>query len=122
MNIVCLSGNICRDIELRQTSGGKEVVSNTIAVQREFKNAQGEYESDFISFVVWGASAKYLSTHASKGDRIELVGRWSVRSYEENGVKKYVNECVADKVKVFSSKKKQEIEELPVIEDDDLPF
>lgn len=122
MNIVCLSGNICRDIELRQTSGGKEVVSNTIAVQRDFKNAQGEYESDFISFVVWGASAKYLSTYASKGDRIEVVGRWSVRSYEEDGAKKYVNECVADKVKVFSSKRKQEIEELPVIEDDDLPF
>ncbi len=105
MNKVILSGNLCRDIELKQTTGGKLVVTNSIAVKRDFKNANGEYDTDFIYFQVWGGQAEYLSKYARRGDRLEICGRWQVREYEAaDGSKKTVSECVADTVSAFSSK------------------
>lgn len=109
MNKVILSGNLCQEIELKQTQNGKSVVTNCIAVQREYKNEQGEYESDFINLVIWGAQADYLSKYAHKGDRVELVGRWQVRKYTANdGTTRTVNECVVESIKAFSRQTKQE--------------
>lgn len=124
MNKVILTGNLCRDIELKMTQGGKEVITNCIAVSRDFKNAQGEYESDFINIVVWGNQAQYLKNYASKGDRVELVGRWSVRKYaDSNGTQQYINECVVESIKVFSNKpKEQEPQFEEIAPDEPLPF
>lgn len=130
MNKVILSGNLCREIELKQTQGSRGVVTNCIAVQRDFKNVNGEYESDFINIVVWGNQAEYLSKYAAKGDRVELVGRWAVRTYEDlNGENKTVNECVVEQIKAFSrqkDEKKEEKKEKPTLEEMrdelDLPF
>ena len=109
MNKVILSGRLVRDIELRKTPNGKELVSNCIAVQRDYKNEQGEYDSDFINIVVWGASATYLSKYAAKGDRVELVGRWANRTYEDNnGQKRTVSDCIVESITAFSSKPKEE--------------
>lgn len=108
MNKVILSGNLCQEIELKTTQSGKSVISNCIAVQREYKNDKGEYESDFINLVIWGAQADYLSRYASKGDRVELVGRWNVRKYTANdGTTRTVNECVVESIKAFSRKPKE---------------
>lgn len=106
MNKVILSGNLCQDIELMKTNTGKSVLSNSIAVQREYKNGNGEYDTDFINIVVWGASAEYLSRYASKGDRVELCGRWTVRKYATNdGTSRIVNECVVESIKAFPRQK-----------------
>lgn len=103
MNKVILSGNLCQDIELKQTPQGKAVVTNCVAVRRDFKNANGEYESDFINIVVWGSSAEYMSRNARKGDRVELVGSWTVRKYQANdGSNRIVNECKVESITVFS--------------------
>lgn len=108
MNKVILTGNLCQEIELKRTQGGKSVVSNCVAVQRDYKNANGEYESDFINIVVWDKQAEYLANYGHKGDRVELVGRWMVRKYQANdGSNRTVNECVAESVKVFSNKPKE---------------
>jgi len=108
MNKVLLTGNICQDIELKQTQGGKSVVTNSIAVQREYKNENGGYDTDFINIVVWGAQAEYLSRYASKGDRVELVGRWTVRKYQANdGTNRIANECVVESIKAFSKPKEE---------------
>lgn len=102
MNKVILSGNLCQDVELKQTTNGKAVVTNCIAVQREYKNDNGGYDSDFINLVVWGAQAEYLSKYAGKGDRVELVGRWTVRKYQANdGSTRTVNECTVESIKAF---------------------
>lgn len=134
MNKVILSGNLCQENELKQTTNGKSVVTNCIAVQREYKNEQGEYESDFINLVVWGAQAEYLSKYANKGDRVELVGRWQVRKYTANdGTNRVVNECVVESIRAFSRQPKTDNQapsynpyEQPNFEDikgeDDLPF
>lgn len=109
MNKVILSGNLCQEIELKQTTNGKSVLTNCIAVQREYKNEKGEYDSDFINLVIWGAQAEYLSKYANKGDRVELVGRWQVRKYTANdGTTRTVNECVVESIKAFSKQPKQE--------------
>lgn len=133
MNKVILSGNLCQEIELKQTQNGKSVITNCIAVQREYKNDKGEYDSDFINLVVWGAQAEYLSKYAHKGDRVELVGRWQVRKYTANdGTTRTANECVVENIKAFSRQPKQEnnapsfTENQPnfadLQEDEDLPF
>jgi single-strand DNA-binding protein len=102
MNKVILSGNLCQDVELKQTQSGKAVVTNCIAVQREYKSPNGQYESDFINIVVWDKAAEYLSKYAGKGDRVELVGRWMVRKYTANdGSTRTVNECVVESIKAF---------------------
>jgi single-strand DNA-binding protein len=109
MNKVILSGNLCQDIELKQSAAKKSVVTNCIAVQREYKNANGEYESDFINIVVWDKQAEYLSKYASKGDRVELCGRWTVRKYTANdGTNRVVNECVVESIKAFSKPKEEQ--------------
>lgn len=131
MNRVCLTGNLCQDIEVKQSTGGKSVLTNVVAVKRDFKSANGEYDSDFIGIVVWGAQADYLSRYASKGDRVELVGRWTVRKYTANdGTTRTVNECVVESIKAFSKQKAEsapnytntqpKFEELSI--DQELPF
>lgn len=122
MNRVCLSGNLCKDIELKKTSSKKAVVSNTIAVSRDFKNDDGEYETDFINIVVWEKTAEYLSKYAKKGDRIELVGKWQVRQYQSSdGKNKVVNECVVEWLKITNPRKQEEIQQVEE-DDDSLPF
>ena len=134
MNKVILSGNLCQEPEVKQTQSGKEVVTNCVAVQREYKDANGNYESDFINIVVWGASATYLGRYAHKGDRVELCGRWAVRKYTANdSTTRTVSECVVDSIKVFSKAPRADapqytpdayttpsFEDLP--NDSDLPF
>lgn len=130
MNKVILTGNLCKDIELKMTTGGKEVITNAVAVQRDFKNEKGEYESDFINIAAFGASAAYLGRYAHKGDRVEIVGRWTVRKYQDrNGATQYANECIVESVKAFSRQPKEEtqpyIPEAYTMQDentDDLPF
>lgn len=105
MNKVILSGNLCRDIELKQTQGGKFVLANCVAVSREYKNANGGYDSDFINIVAWDQKAEYLSRYASKGDMVELVGRWQTRKYTADDSSRTVNECIVEGVRIFKKQK-----------------
>ena len=121
MNKVILSGNLCKDIELKQTQSGKSALNNSIAVRREFKDTDGTYQTDFIDFIAFGNQAEYLSKYASKGDRVELVGRWQVRNYvDKNGYDRRSNEVVVENISLVTPKKKEEqsqeankLEELP---------
>lgn len=123
MNKVMLTGNLCRDTELRQTQAGTEVANNSIAVQRDFKNSNGEYESDFINIVVWGSSASYLHKYGKKGDRVEIVGRWQARKYQDsNGTQQYAHECVAENIRVFSNKKDNKKPAFEQVDGTGLPF
>ncbi len=102
MNKVILTGNLCREIELKQTENGNQVVSNCVAVKREYKNANGLYDSDFIDVVAWNTQAKYLSDYATKGDRVELVGRWQTRTYTNaQNVTIKVNEVIVESISVY---------------------
>ena len=110
MNNVSLTGNLVNDIVLRTTDNGVKVTSNTIAVKRNKKESNGEYGTDFINFVAWRNQAEYLSTYAKKGDRLELVGEWHTREYEDSKGKRIINELIVDSVGVHSKQKEDKPE------------
>lgn len=121
MNLVILSGNICKDNELKQTTSNISVLQNTLAVKNDYKNAKGEYESQFINYVAYKNNAEFLNKYTAKGNRVVLRGRWNTRNYEnKEGKKVYVNEMVVDAVEILSFKK-QETKEAPKKEEYD-PF
>jgi len=123
MNKVILIGNIVNDITIEKTSSGNSILKNTIAVRRQFKNADGEYESDFIRFTAFKRTADFLAQYANKGDRIGLEGRWQTGSYDGANGKIYTNDLIVDNVELLTAPRKEEKpkDEL-TISPEELPF
>ena len=98
INNVVLAGRLTRDPELKYTTTGTATATFTLAVTRDFNNANGEKESDFINCVVWRKTAETLANYAKKGSLIDVIGRVQTRSYEnQQGQKVYVTEVVVEK-------------------------
>ena len=99
MNEVWLIGRLTKDPEVRQTPGGKTVAKITLAVDRDFKNADGEREADFIDVLTWEKLADSCSKHLGKGRLVSVKGRLQIRSYDDSqGIRRKAAEVVADKV------------------------
>lgn len=97
INNSVLEGRITRDLELRYTGSGIAVLNFNIAVDRPFKNQQGERETDFINVVAFRKTAETIKQYFSKGQGISIVGRIQTRNYENNqGQRVYVTEVVID--------------------------
>jgi len=96
MNIITLTGNAVRDIEIKYTPAGKPVGSGTIAVRRDFKNQQGEYETDFINLVILGKLSEVMANHIQKGDKFGVTGRLQIRKWEKDGKTSYFTEVVVN--------------------------
>lgn len=93
MNVICLSGRATKEIELRYTQSGKAISNGNIAVQRKFKNAEGEYDADFIDFIAWGKTGELMAEHIKKGEYFGLTGELQTRIWEKNdGTKVKVTE------------------------------
>lgn len=90
MNIVILSGNICKDWITRTTVSGKTVISNTIAVR------DGKDHSQFIPLKAWESTADLLLKYIAKGDKVTLQGRYKTESYEKDGKKNYYTYVLID--------------------------
>lgn len=106
INNVTIIGRTTKDIELRATSSGTNNASFSLAVERNFKNANGEKETDFINCVAWRKTAEILAQYAPKGSMIGVRGRIQTRNYENNqGVRVYVTEVVADEVQLIDTRK-----------------
>lgn len=107
MNKCILSGRICSDIELKTTASNVSVCSFRIAVSRRFKNAEGNYDADFIGCQAWRSNADFIGKYFKKGDPIELCGSIQTRNYEKDGQKVYVTEVVIDEAGFVLSKKQE---------------
>lgn len=83
MNNVTLAGRLTSDPELRQSQNGTASCRFTVAVNRKFKNPQGEYEADFISCVAFKQTAEFVSRYFSKGKMIILNGTLRTGSYTD---------------------------------------
>lgn len=106
MNKIIIIGNLCKDLELRYTSNNIPVIQNTVAVRNDFKNANGEYDSEFINIVVWRQTAEFLIKYASKGSKVLVEGRLTTRSYDkQDGTKGYITEVQAEKVELLDNRK-----------------
>lgn len=107
-NNVVLVGRLVRNVELRQTSTGKEMTYFTLAVNRNFKNEQGIQSADFIGCVAFGKTAENMARFLGKGSLIAVEGRISTRNFQGNdGKTVYVTEVVASSITFLESKKQQ---------------
>lgn len=105
LNKVCLVGRLTRDPELRYLGNGTPVANFTLAVNRTFKNRNGERDADFINIVVWRKQAENCANYIGKGSLVSIAGRIQTRSYDgADGQKRYVTEVVADEVQFLDSK------------------
>ena len=97
LNRVVLIGRLTADPELRYTPSGVPVANFRIAVDRTFKNAAGERETDFISIVAWRQSAEFAANYLGKGRLVAVDGRLQIRQWTTNdGQKRSTAEVVAD--------------------------
>ncbi|NLL44882.1 MAG: single-stranded DNA-binding protein [Mollicutes bacterium] len=108
LNQTVIVGRLVKDPELRETENGNKVTNITLAVPRSYKNVNGEYDTDFISCVLWKGIAENTVEYVKKGDLIGIKGRIQTRNYEVDDEKRYVMEVVAEKVTFLSSKKADE--------------
>ena len=109
MNKVILSGNICKDNELKYTTNNIAVLMNTIAVRNDYKNKEGKYDSQFINFIAYRNNAEYLNKYAVKGSKILLEGKWNSRKYQkQDGSTAYVNEVIVERIELLSAVKSVE--------------
>jgi single-strand DNA-binding protein len=105
MNKVILIGNLTKDPELTVTNGGVSVCRFSIAVGRDFKNADGEKETDFFNVVVWRGQAENCNKYLKKGNKVCVVGAIHNRSFVDNdGTKKLFTDIQADQVEFLTPK------------------
>ena len=109
INNVVLVGRMTRDAELRYTPSNQAVATFTLAVNRNFKNQNGEREADFINCVIWRQQAENLSNWAKKGTLVGVTGRIQTRNYEnQQGQRVYVTEVIADNFQILESRATRE--------------
>lgn len=99
LNQVVLVGRIVKTPELRVTETGKKTATITLAVPRNYKNMNGEYDTDFLDCTLWTNVAENTSEYCQTGDMVGVKGRIQTRIIQnEDGSKKKRTEIVAEKV------------------------
>ena len=105
INRVVLVGRLTKDPEYRVTQSGVDVANFTLAINRNFTNAQGEREADFINVIVFRKQAQNVNNYLSKGNLVGVDGRMQSRNYEnQDGRRVFVTEVVADSVQFLEPK------------------
>ena len=109
INNVTLVGRLTKDVELKYTPANQAVAQFTLAVNRTFKNANGERESDFINCVIWRKSAENFANFVKKGALIGITGRIQTRNYEnQQGQRVYITEVIAENFQMLESRNQQQ--------------
>lgn len=135
INNVTLIGRLTRDAELRYTPSNIATAQFNIACNRNFKNANDEYDADFINCVMWREQAERFCNWTRKGMLVGIVGRIQTRNYEnQQGQRVYVTEVVAENFQIIEKRdntanQNSMTEQMPPsytspmdITDDKLPF
>ena len=110
VNRVILLGNIGRDAETKFTPGGAAVTKFSIATSRRWKDKQSDEwkeETDWHNITLW--RSENLANYLQKGKQVYVEGRLQTRSYEQDGVKKYATDVVADEVILCGGKSEGEV-------------
>ena len=107
MNKVQLVGRLTRDPEIRYSQGENATATArfSVAVNRRFKNSDGNYDADFINCVAFGKSAEFVEKYFKKGMAIGLTGRIQTGSYtNKDGQKVYTTDVVVEETEFVESK------------------
>lgn len=108
LNQSIIVGRIVHEPEIRETESGTKVTNITLAVPRSYKNSNGEYDTDFISCVLWKGIAETTTEYCKKGDLIGVRGRLQTKTYEYEDTKRNSVELVAERVTFLSNRKTDE--------------
>ena len=134
MNKVILIGNLTKDPELSETPSGVAVCKFSLAVSRDYTNAEGNRDTDFFNITVWRGRAENCGKYLKKGNKVAIVGSLQNRSYEDkDGIKRNVTDVIANEVEFLTPKQSGQEEEsvvsvtrqrpqLEAIDDNRLPF
>ena len=108
LNKIILMGRLTRDPEMRHTQSGTKVAAFTLAVDRDYKDQNGEKETDFIDIVVWRGTAEFVCKYFTKGRMAAVEGRLQIRDWtDKDGGKRRSAEVVAESVYFADSKKSE---------------
>lgn len=109
MNKIFITGRMTKDAETGTTGSGKNYARTSIAVRRKYKNAQGEYDSDFFNVSAFGATATYISTYGKKGTLVAIVGEMQQQTYTDaNGAKKSSYNIMVESAEVLEKREQSE--------------
>lgn len=137
MNKVVIIGRFTRDPEIKYTTGENATATArfSLAVNRRFKNKEGNYDADFINCVAFGKTAEFIEKYFTKGMAIGITGRIQTGSYtNKEGQKVYTTDVVVEETEFVESKNKSTSDNVPnnnansnsdfeeVISDDEMPF
>ena len=121
LNQTVIVGRISKEPEIKELEDGKKVCNLSVAVPRSYKNADGEYETDFLDVVTFGPIAEKTAEFCNKGDLVGIKGRIESSVYEnEAGEKKKSTQIIAERITFLSSAKIKEDENVKVSDDEDL--
>ncbi len=101
LNKCMIIGNLGRDPEMRYTPGGQAVTQFSVATNRNFRDQQGEWQSEteWFRVVVWGDRGERAAEYLRKGHKVYVEGRIQTRQWEDqSGNKRYTTELIADRV------------------------
>jgi single-strand DNA-binding protein len=104
LNKCMIIGNLGRDPEMRYTPSGQAVTQFTVAVNRNYKDAQGERqeETEWFRVVSWGQQAEFAAEYLRKGNKVYIEGRIQTRQWEgQDGQKRYTTELVANTIQTL---------------------
>ncbi|HYM92076.1 MAG TPA: single-stranded DNA-binding protein [bacterium] len=106
LNRIQLIGRLTRDPELRYLASGHPMAQFTVAVDRDFRNAAGERDADFINCVAWRKLAEQVGQYCARGRLVAVEGRLQTRAYEaQDGSRRRVTEVIGDRVWFLDSRK-----------------
>lgn len=128
MNKITIIGNLTRDPEIAETPTGVTVCKFAVAVNRKYKDDNGEVVTDFFNVVAWRGLAENCGKYLAKGKKVAVVGTLQNRSYtDKNGVTRYVTEIIAEEAEFLTPRAEEQPKaepkaKLTEVEDDGLPF
>lgn len=130
INKAIVSGNLTRDAELRQTQGGMEVLSFSVAVNDRRKDASGEWKDypNYIDCTMFGTRAGKLAAYLTKGTKVCAEGKLRWSQWEKDGQKRSKVEVVVEEIELMSRREggsqcdiRQDAPQMPMY-DDEIPF
>ena len=104
INNVVLVGRVVKELDLKYIQSGKAVARFNLAVNRDFKDANGDQQADFPSCQVWGKTAEVMADNLRKGSLISIAGHIQTGSYDKDGQRVYTNDVVVEKFHFLEAK------------------
>ena len=120
MNKTILTGRLTKDVEMKSTQNGTNLVRFTLAVERK-KSKEKDKTADFISCIAYARIAELVNQYCKKGHKIGIIGHIQTGSYEKDGKRIYTTDIIVDELEFLESKKQSD-EYVPVVDDGELPF